>query len=127
MKPWIGLIGLVFPMVTFGTKPTVPLEPQTKFAQYVFVAKVVRGCTLCDSPKFVEAKVTEILKSKEPFDLPLTVSFTAPGLSFDAGKRYVLFLYKSGNAWRWVTGNSTRPLATKPTIEKVRQIVKDQS
>jgi len=47
----------------------------------------------------------------------------APSLSFNLGKKYILFLIKRDNKFHWITGNSSRLIATEKNLKNIKDIL----
>ena len=122
MIKWIIFI-ISFTHVVQATKPSVPLEPQIKRATYIALAVSMNTCSYCTSDNQVKFKIVENFKGKITED---TISVTAPELSFDVGKKYILFLVKEKNGFHWISANCSRLIATEENLENVKNIVRIQ-
>ena len=77
-------------------------------------------CSYCTSDNQAKFKIIENFKGKIIED---TISVTALFLSFDVGKKYILFLVKKENRFHWISANCSRLIATEGNLESVKNIV----
>jgi len=112
-----------FTHVVEASKPSVPLEPQIKRAAYIALAVSMNTCIYCKSDNQARFKIIENFKGIITED---TITVTTPFLSFDVGKKYILFLVKEKNGFHWISANCSRLIATEKNLENVKNIVRIQ-
>ena len=104
--------------IAFASKPSVSWKRVIEKSNFVVVGKALNSCSYCSKDNPASFQVVEAQKGGIETKVKITVS--APYLSFEKDKNYILFLK---NKEEWIEGSSPRPLASKSNLERLRLIL----
>jgi len=119
MIKWLLFI-MLLTNVSQATKPSAPLKPQIKRADYILSATAINSCSYCNVKNKATFIISKILKGNI---VENNITVIAPSLSFDMNVKYILFLQKKDNKFYWINGNSSRLVATQKNIKSVKNLL----